>query len=77
MEAAGAGAEVPPAVGVTTEGKGAGSGGDAGVTADEENPAKRARVSWNEVLPSNDAAEDAMLTMQHIISHVQAKLPAV
>ena len=90
VEAAGAGAEVPPAtvgvtaeppatvaVGVTTGGKGAGSRGDAGVAADEENPAKRARVSWSEVLPSNDAAEDAMLTMQHIISHAQAKLPAV
>ena len=58
VEAAGAGAEVPPAtvgvateppaaveVGVATEGKGAGSGGDAGVAAGEENPAKRARVS--------------------------------
>ena len=30
---------------------------------------------WNETLPSNDAAEDAMLTMQHLIPHVQRNLP--
>jgi len=45
----------------------------AGVTA-EGRPAKQAKA-WDGVLPSADVAQDAMLTMCHIIPEVHAKLP--
>jgi hypothetical protein len=58
----------------------------AGVTADgkraappssEERPAKVPTIThpWDGSLPSDDAAEDAMLTMRHIIPEVVTKLP--
>ena len=58
--------------GLTAPGKRA-----AGVTADsDENPSKVLKpMSWNETLPSHDVAEDAMLTMRHIIPQVIQKLP--
>ena len=45
----------------------------AGVTA-EEPPAKLQKL-WDGVLPNSDAAEDAMLTMVHLIPKVHSQLP--
>ena len=74
-----------------TDGKGAGAAGSnkepgaeeaaAGVTAAGQDAevgqaAKKLKVvTWDGKLPSNDAAEDAMHTMQHIIPKVKQTLP--
>ena len=44
----------------------------------QEPPNKKPKLStpWDRVLPGNDAAEDAMITMQHVIPEVLQKLPA-
>ena len=43
------------------------------VTA-EEPPAKQQKL-WDGTLPNSDAAEDAMLTMAHVIPKVHSQLP--
>ena len=73
-----AGSNKEPGAGVTA---GTAKEAAAGVTAAVQDaevvqPAKKLKVvTWDGKLPSNDAAEDAMHTMQHIIPKVKQTLP--